>query len=64
VTTRKTPRIAHSELTGRWYIVTSYEVDQGGRDMVTAHKKHDVTDALTALLTEAGWTPPDDGDHS
>ena len=45
------PLIAHSDLTGRWYVVTRYKVEEPGQ--IIASQKYDVTEQIKAILSKA-----------
>ena len=49
-----TPQIVHSELTGKWYVVTRYKKDKDG--WINATKKYDVTDQMGEILKKHAKT--------
>lgn len=52
---RDEPFLSKSGLTDRWYFVASWR--QVRPDFREAHVKHDVTDAIHAIIRDHGGTP-------
>lgn len=55
----KTPRIAYSSLSGRWFVVTRFRTVENidpktgkAHRLTLAATKYDVTDQMTAILTK------------
>ena len=52
---RNRPFIERGGLSGRWYFIESWrEWPNGGRE---AHVKHDIDDAIRAIITDHGGNP-------
>jgi uncharacterized protein (UPF0335 family) len=47
------PFISQSGLTERWYFVSSWRPGPAGSDLKVAHEKHDITDAIKSIITDA-----------